>query len=141
MNILVLEDRSSVSYYMKEALNMEGHKVLDAHNIYEAQKHWGKENAQIDCIIADLNMNPEGLKLEEMEETVGGMLTGWVWLQKYVFRTKPHMKHRTIIYSDFKDELEENIKELELQGVRRISKSDPSGSAIQLLNYLKEIAS
>lgn len=40
MNILVIEDLASVAFYLTEALQAEGHVVLEAYNINDAKAHW-----------------------------------------------------------------------------------------------------
>ena len=77
---------------------------------------------QIDCIIADLNMKPEGLEENQIAQTMAGLLTGWIWLRDYVFKDIPSMKEKTIIYTDYKDHLLAKVKSNELKGIKVISK-------------------
>ena len=91
MNILILEDRGSVSSYLEDALINEGHTIFSAFNFNDAQSYWEEKQNEIDCIIADLNMPPDGLKPEEIKNTKGGLLTGWVWLSNYVFTDNEEM--------------------------------------------------
>ena len=99
MNILFLEDRGSVSFYLKENLHNRGHVVYEASSIPEATSIW-REN-KIDCLIVDLNLTPEGLTEEEIELTRNGLLTGWIWLKRHIFPDHPLMKKRTIILSEY----------------------------------------
>ena len=62
------------------------------------------------CIIADLNMNPEGLTDEQKKETNGAILTGWVWLYSYVWQELGMQEKYIIFYSAFINYLESNQK-------------------------------
>jgi hypothetical protein len=138
MNILVLEDRGSVSFYMEEALRNEGHIIFSAYNVNDAQSYWEKEN--IDCIIVDLNMAPDGLKPEEIADTKDGLLTGWIWLSNYVFKDKPEMKRQTVIYTEYMGDLRENVSSQALEGIRLIPKRGFTSTAEQVFNHVKAIA-
>jgi hypothetical protein len=106
MNILFLEDRGSVTTYLSGALKKMGHIVFDAFNIYDAREKW--ENFKIECIILDLNLNAAGLLEKEKKETINGKITGWIWFENYVLEKNPFFKKRTIIYSEYIDELEDS---------------------------------
>ena len=138
MKILILEDRGSVSFYMQEMLESEGHTTIPAFSIPDARTIL--KNDGIDCIITDLNMDPWGLSPSQIRETRDGLLTGWIWLRDEVIKEKPHMKNRTIIYSEYGEALRKHIPEEELIGFRLISKSGPTSSAEQVLLNLKEIS-
>lgn len=138
MNILVIEDRGSVSSYLEEALRSEGYKVFSAFNILDAQSFW--ENERIDCIIADTNMSPEGLGLEEIQESKSGLLSGWIWLKNHVFRECPQMRGRTIVYSDYLEQLARNVPPDGLQGVYLLSKRGSTSPAAELLKKTERIA-
>jgi hypothetical protein len=139
MNILVLEDRGSVSFYVEEALEAEGHKIFPAFNINDAQSYW--EDEQIDCIIADLNMSPEGLKKSEAERTNAGILTGWVWLNDYVFCKKKEMRSRTVIYSEYLGQLREYVGgEKEYVDICCVAKRGSTSPTEELLSYVRKIS-
>lgn len=142
MNILILEDRGSVSYYMVETLKQE-HIVFDAYNVNDANSYLGKE--QIDCLIVDLNMSPDGLTQEEVVKTQGGILTGWIWLSNYVYKDRSDMKQKTIIYTEYMYALREAINkgvinEDELKGIYLVSKKGSASPAEKLLECLREIS-
>jgi hypothetical protein len=138
MNVLILEDRGSVSVYLEQALKEQGHMVFSGFSVRDAQKYWDDE--QVECIIAGLSMNPEGLTDEEVTQTKGGLLTGWIWLKNYVFKTKEEMRSRTIIYSNALDTLKASCKESELAGVHLASKRRPGGTAEVLLRLIDAIS-
>lgn len=121
MNILFLEDRGPAAYYIKESLEKQGHTIFLAPSVLHAKAYWDAE--KIDCIIADLNMPPTGLTPEEIEETHGGLLTGWIWLQNYVFLEKPTMRYRTVILSAYIKELRTYVKPKMLADIFIVNKS------------------
>ncbi len=137
MNILILENRGSVSYYMKRALEEEGCIVFDATNIYDANSYY--ENKQIDCLIIDLQMDPEGLKEKEITQTKNGLLTGWIWLSEYVFKKNIKMKEQTIIVTDYYDELVELTLQKERRGIYIVQKRSSESPAQTVMNYVNDI--
>lgn len=138
MNVLVLEDRGSVSFYMEEALRHVGHQVCSASSVPDAQSYW--DPAIIDCIIVDSNMSPDGLTEQEMGETKGGLLTGWIWLRNYVFKDNEDMRQRTIIYTDYLERIEEAVAPGELDGLSLLPKKGSTSPAQQLLKEVKRVA-
>lgn len=141
MNILVLEDRGSVAFYMREKLESLGHVVLTAHNVNDAQSHWIRRgNIPIHCLVVDLNMPTEGLTLEQEKRAKGGLLTGWVWLTDVVFHEEPSMKLQIIIYSDYLSDLEASVPKEELAGMHLVGKRGTTGPADQVLAHISEIA-
>ena len=139
MNVLVLEDRGSVGYYLKEALTEEGHSVYFALTVSDAISHLDEE--RIDCIVIDLNMSPEGLNDEEVGATLSGLLTGWIWLRNHVYAGRnADMRERTIIYTEYMDQLRYHVPEEELRGIHLIPKRGFSSTAEQLLNTVRQIA-
>lgn len=139
MNVLVLEDRGSVVFYMVEAIAAEGHAVLHAYGVNDAQSHIESE-VMIDCIVADLNMSPDGLSEEEMARTEYGLLTGWVWLEEYVFSVHESMRTRTIIYSEYLSDLRQHIDAERLAGVTLVDKRGSISSAEVVLNRIRAIS-
>ena len=149
MRILHLEDRGSVSHYVKELLEEdERHEVRMAFSISDAQSFWKPQASQqdprgigtIDCIIADLNLNPQGLKEEERAETRGGLLTGWIWLRSYVFSEQPQMRKRTVIYSEYVADLRSHVLPADLRDIRIIGKRGASSPLRMLRDAVREIA-
>ena len=140
MNILIVEDRISVSRYMKKALRKLGHVVFHALNIYDARECWEDENITIDCLIVDLNMTPDGLTDDEIKATKDGVLTGWIWLKNHVFDNEPNMRPRTIIYTEYKTQLEREASG-ELGGIRAIIPKRGSTSTAQaVLDQVRAIS-
>ncbi len=137
MNILVLEDRGSVSHYMEKALQEPGHKILSSFNVNDARSNW--ELGKIDCLIVDLNMAPNGLNPEEVKDTHDGLLTGWIWLREYVYKNNPEMRKRTIIYTDYMDALVDNVSEEQLDGIHLVPKRGSTRPAKQILKRVEEI--
>ena len=139
MNVLVLEDRGSVSYYLEEALRSEGHTVFSATGIPDADSYWQSEC--IDCIVVDSNMSPDGLDAQEIQATKAGLLTGWVWLQNHVFAEHPEMRGQTIVYTDYLERLEQNSSDAVREGgPYLLSKKGSTSPAERFLKLIAEIA-
>lgn len=138
MNILFLEDRGSISKHIVKLLRKRGHKVFHAFDVLDARSHW--EQHQIACLIVDLNMDPQGLTDEQVDETLGGLLTGWIWLRDYVFTEKPLMKNRTIIYTDYMTRLQERVPSAQLEGVILVPKRGSTHPTQEVLNHVDRIA-
>jgi hypothetical protein len=138
MNILILENEGSASFYMIEGLKDKGHIILDAANIYDAQDHWeNREKVPINCMIVDLNMPADGLSDGEIKKVEKGQLAGWVWLQERIFKEEPSMRQKVIIYTAFEDVLKKSAGTKELSGLRIVNKGDSPGEKI--LNHVADI--
>lgn len=137
MKILVLEDRAAVALPMSEALEELGHTILPAYNINDAKSIW--EKWDVDSLILDSNMSAWGLKEDEIASTKMGLLTGWIWLKNYVFATKPIMRKRTIILSEYLSEIKQYVPPEDLVGIFLVPKKGPSSSAERVLECLKTI--
>ncbi len=139
MRVLFLEDRGDVAKHLKETLEERGHEVLRALEVSDAQSYW-EDKQPIECLIVDLNMDPAGLPEGMEKETKGGLLTGWIWLRESVFKERPKMKPRTIIYTDYLGQLRELVTPEELEGIYLVQKRDLFGSsADKVLEYLEQI--
>lgn len=145
--IMILDD----NLYTAEALLEDIDTVLRSHgihdieviaatDIYEANSI--VENAsseELKCIITDLNMSPRGLSDEEKQKTQGAVLTGWVWVNKYVLKEDKFKKTHIIFYSAFIKELRRNnqYRQLSFNEKSRFTLLDKNESMITVL--LKEI--
>ena len=138
MNVLVLEDRGSVSFYLEEGIRSRGHTVFSAFTIPDARSYW--ENEQIDCIVVDSNMSPDGLGEEQIKRTKDGLLTGVIWLLDSVFPERQDMRERTIIYTDYLERLRESFTDEELRGLQLFSKKGSVSPAREFLKSLDVMA-
>lgn len=127
MNVLLLEDRGVVAYYLSETLEDEGHTVFVARTVSKAKTIWENEKENIGCVIVDFNMETVGLTDDEIKKTQGGLFTGWEWLKNYVFSDKPEMRKKTIILSayikDFREMTRKTKAESDVVGIQLISKN------------------
>jgi len=80
--------------------------VTEFRRIDQAKEFFNTYKDEIGCIVTDLNMSDEWLG-EYQHESFGRILSGWVWLYRFVFPIKPDIP--TVIYSGFLDELKANI--------------------------------
>lgn len=108
MKILLLEDDFYINKQLYDALIDNGFIVKQYTDIRYANEYLSKHIDDIDCIILDLNMDDDFL-LEYQTETDGGILSGWVWLQRFVLNERPTIP--TIIYSGLIQYLEEFLIE------------------------------
>ena len=138
MRILIVEDME-VATQIKTSLENEGHEV-DSIPCPIAAPDFKDENPEYDCLIVDLHMPPDGLTVEQLHDTRGAMLTGWVWLQNYVFPFRPELVNHTIIYSAYLNVLEEeNPPGLDLiLAKNRIRKLGVGSSIEKLLKRVQE---
>lgn len=144
--LLYLEDNGYLLKQTVRFLNEDGYKVEAIKRIDQAIEKFPKISDKIDCIITDLNMEDEWLG-EYRNESEGGLLSGWVWLRRYVYANeKCHIP--CIIYSGYIPELKEYLierKELDLlkeypvSCVRKGGNDDNGYSA--LIQKLEEITS
>jgi CheY-like chemotaxis protein len=140
MNVLLLEDRGAATLYVVQWLESQGHKVLLAFNPNDAKSYWAKRDVtMIECIILDLNLPTDGLSKEQKERSVGGLLSGWVWLYEVVLAEAPQMRHRTIIYSDYIATLKDNVTEDKYKSITLIPKRRRSSSAREVAARIRQI--
>ena len=102
MNILLLDDRGSVTYYMSEVLKAKGHSVLSCVNNIQAIYYLNQNDHQIDLLIQDINRPPEGLK--NIEDTQYGLMTGIVFYKEIISNSKPNLP--VVFYSDYAREFQ-----------------------------------
>jgi hypothetical protein len=143
MNVLFFEDKGTVSYYTKDALEKEGYKIFDAGSINEANSYFKEES--IDALLIDLNMNPEGLTEEQKMETEGGLFTGWIWVKNYVYPSRPDLRKKTIILSEYIHEFKERkSSDPDYPGdhclLPKRSMEDPMARLLALLREFDKIA-
>jgi len=110
MKILILDDKHYTLHNIAELLEEDGYEVIMCASVFSANEQYKIHGDTIKCIIADLNLPCTGLTKDEIAETKGGMLTGWIWLKNYVFNdVDSNMSF--IILSDYIDVLLELEKE------------------------------
>jgi len=109
MNILLLEDRGSRLYELKEFLEDYGHTVYACESIHRANETWKKNKDNIDCAVIDLAMKPDGLK--NTVDSEKGYYSGWVFLQENVFQdsNKPNFIGRCLILSAWVDSFKQYL--------------------------------
>jgi CheY-like chemotaxis protein len=104
--VLFVEDRAEMKYTTADQLSVllsgrpeEKYAVKSCGRVDQAIEFFKANKEDIVCVITDLNMSDEWLDDEHKKKTEGGTITGWVWLQEYVFTEKPDMP--TVIYSGY----------------------------------------
>jgi hypothetical protein len=142
MHILILEDRGDSVKYLIEYLRKNGHEVSDAVTINQAKHYWSKRKEKpIDCIILDLNMSSSSLSDKLKKDTVGGLLSGWVWVKDSVLSEEPFFRNRIIIYSDYVEDFESHVPANERKGIEILQKSKSPSLPTLLNRFLQKIES
>ena len=99
MKILVLDSHAVAAVPMVDCLREEGHEVIKAFNINDANSHWQYDGSMFDCLIVDITGPVDGLNEEEKKQTKEGWISGWIWLKNYLLKEKPSFAARVIIFS------------------------------------------
>lgn len=121
MNILLLDDEPAIRERIKKVLQENKYDVEDFSRIDIAKDYFNKNSKNIDCIIVDLNMDDEWLD-EFTPESHGGMLSGWVFVNRFVFRKRKDIP--TIIYSGIAPFIKEYVDVSKFNNVILIDKMD-----------------
>lgn len=142
MNILLLEDKAARLYELQKVLENHGYRIYLCSDVYEAKSTFKKYEENIDYLIIDLAMDPEGLIKEEyIKASEKGYFTGWIWVKEYVIKKDRKFIEKTIIFSAFADMLEElkqNEMTNEFKNICIISKNDADWK-IKIFNKLGNI--
>jgi len=139
VNVLLLEDNGFASEMLKAVLTDDGHTVFDAFNTNDATSYWKSE--EIGCIVLDLNMSTKWLSEGQRKRCDGGALTGWVWFEDEVLKTKKGtmMHARTVIFSDYRDRLVASVDASELDGIEIVPKRGESSNFERVLQAVRRI--
>lgn len=135
--ILILEDNlytaEDLCTDIKIALtkhNINHIELVIANSIDEANsKLNGIDKDDLICIIADLNMESEGLTDEQKQSTQGSVLTGWVWVCSCVWGEAHFRDIQVIFFSAFTNILKNNseYRALEIKqrkNIKLVNKSE-----------------
>jgi CheY-like chemotaxis protein len=108
--LLYLEDNGYLLKQTVRFLEEDGYDVICCTRIDRAIEEFRKKVGMIDCIITDLNMDDQWCGVYQ-NESCGALLSGWVWLRRFVFTDMKYPTIPCIIYSgyipDLKDYLED----------------------------------
>jgi DNA-binding NarL/FixJ family response regulator len=144
-SILVIEDNPYELEELVRKLKKEGYKnIMSAIGTDDANDLLKKK--EFEYIIFDLNMSNEFIPDDLMEDTEGGMFTGWVWYYHVVYKeTKPFTK--ILISSAFVSNLYEKIISLDVKDderlffesslVKKVSKQDGVNNVDKIIEELK----
>ncbi len=144
LNVLLLEDRGSITATLTDLLEYKGFKVYEAFNPSDANSYMsGEEEVEIHAIILDLNLPTDGLKPKEINGTKDGLFSGWIWFKKHVLPSYPEMLERTIIYSAYLDVLKMNATTKDknlLNQMKQIKKREGNTSpGEEIIKFLQRI--
>ncbi len=102
--LLYLEDNGFLLKRTVMFLEEDGYEVIRCSRIDLAIDALRDNKDKIDCIITDLNMDDQWLGSYQIE-SCGGLLSGWVWLRRFVYTEEKYRTIPCIIYSGFISEL------------------------------------
>lgn len=108
--ILYLEDNGYLLRQTVRFLKDDGYEVIYCSRIDSAKREFQKYHKEIDCIITDLNMDDQWLG-DYQEESYGGLLSGWVWLHRFVKTEERYWTLPCIVYSGYIPELNAYLSE------------------------------
>ena len=134
--ILLIEDNGGYASTLKENLKKQGYEVKEAYSYNSAIGLWRKYSGVFDCIILDLNIDPDGLEKNQKEEysPVHGILV----LVKICDGKMPNESEeskkiwgKTIIHSAYTSNLElKLVKFAPYMSLTRIPKQEDSISDV-----------
>jgi len=101
--IMYLEDDLGFLDHTIGLFKEEGYDVKGFIRIDLAKAFLLKNIDEIACVIVDLNMDGQWLE-DYRRETNGDMISGWVFLRRFVYPIAPNMP--SIIYSGYIDQLD-----------------------------------
>ena len=136
--ILLIEDNGSLSNALEEKLSDLGYLVDIAYSHISALDCWEENNGQYDCIILDLQINPDGLTVLEISKYTP--LFGLAFLN-YICNNNPEISKKIIIFSGFIDALKHYIRYNNSSPVNNITKiSKQSTQSIrEVINEVKKV--
>lgn len=110
MSILFLEDSADLRSYTAEFLAEDlSVQVAEKGAIDRANEYLREHTGEIQCIVTDLNMDDKWLG-EYQNESDGCLLSGWVWLRRFVWERMGLDNIPCVIYSGYVDFLKDYLK-------------------------------
>lgn len=138
--ILLIEDDGVLTRDLIEELETQGYEVVSAYSYVSAIGLWEKYKGQFDCIILDLNINPNGLDVYNVNRYFpiqGILILNEICKEKNDEEAKK-IWSKTIVYSGYIDILRGKGSEfLYYDSLKLISKRGTSIS--KLLQKVNEI--
>lgn len=105
--VLLIEDNGSLSIELVKRIEDLGYFVERAYSYISALGIWIEDKENFDCIILDMQINPDGLSLKEIETYAP--LFGMAFLYNISEGKTPEqivdIHKKTIIYTGFEKEL------------------------------------
>lgn len=103
--LLLIEDNGDLSYDIKSELMECGYEIKQADSYLSALGMWKRYEGKFDCILLDLNINPEGLSPEENSSYFP--LIGLPFMLKIGWNKDFDKNIKVVIYSGYINELKE----------------------------------
>ena len=103
--VLLIEDNGDLSYDIKNELVECGYEIKQADSYLSALGMWERYEGKFDCILLDLNINPEGLSPEK--NSLYFPLIGLPFMLKIGWNNDFDKKIKVIVYSGYISEFKE----------------------------------
>lgn len=135
--ILLIEDSGDVSYDIQNELNGCEYEIKHADSYLSAIGMWKRYEGQFDCIILDLNINPEGLPPEESSYYFPTI--GLAFLKEIGWNENLTKKAKIIIYSAYITEFKVKCSQNNISYSDIILIEKSGTSFYRLINFIKQI--
>lgn len=134
--VLLIEDNGALSKDITNRLEERGYDVIRAYSYNSALDRWDEDNGNFDAIVVDLQINPEGIKLNKIDNY--GNFFGLAVIE-YLNSEKDYSK-KMIIYSAYVDDLKKSIRSGQYSFAKEIASiSKGKNSISELLTMIDKI--
>lgn len=140
--ILILEDNLDLLESTSRLFKENGFDTIKCSSIVVA-KEIMRSDKKINLICTDLNLATDGLTDEQIENSFGTRIAGWVWLINYVYIDDKNKNIKYIIRSSYIPDLKEYLEDCE--NINEISLFDETAcfeknvDDEELISYIKGV--
>lgn len=133
--ILLIEDSGDLSYDIKNELQSCGYEIKQADSFLSALGMWQRYEGKFDCILLDLNINPEGLS--PVESSYFFPIIGLPFMQKIGWNKDFDKKIKVIIYSGYINEFKEICLKNNISYSEMVLFEKSGTNFVKLIEYIK----
>ena len=141
--ILLIEDNGNLSYDINEKLRNYGYEIKQADSVLSARGMWKRYNGDFNCIILDLNVNPEGLSPNDSSKyfpccSIPFMLEiGW-GAKEDSDKPKFNPNIKVVVYSGYVNELKGICSQYNIPFSDMVVFEKRGTNFVELVRYIKE---
>ena len=141
--ILLIEDNGDLSYDINEKLKNYGFEIKQADSFLSAMGMWKRYKGEFDCIILDLNINPEGLSPHDSSKyfpccSIPFMLEiGW-GIKDDLGKPKFNPNIKVVVYSGYVNELRTVCLQYNIPFSDMVIYEKSGTNFSELVKYIKE---